>query len=126
MNTQDNRQKQQKQVMIQQVYSAPLPPPQILAEYEKIHNGTAKIIVEAFAKQIDHRIEIEKNIVSSRTKQSNRGQIFAFIISVLLVVLAFFALKHGYPKIATIICSATLVSVIYAFVANKKSNNQSK
>lgn len=120
---------QHKQVEV--VYEAPLPPPQILAEYEKIHSGTANIIIEVFEKQANHRIDMEKTVIVSATKQRSKGQWFAFIISICLMLLAFFALKYNHPVVASIICSTTLVSIIYTFITGNKAeqknqNNQSK
>lgn len=100
----------------QEIYAGPLPHPQTLADYEKVYSGTAKIIVEAFQKQVDHRINME----SGELKQSYVGQFFAFVVALVLLAVAVLAIINGYSAVATTICSVTLVSVIYAFVSKKK------
>jgi len=109
-----------QQVQLQQ-FSGPLPSPEVLAEYAKIYPGLEKAIVEMAQTQTSHRIELERTVVFSREKQSNRGQIFAFILAILFVVLAAFALYLGYPKIALTIVGFTITSIVSLFIAGKNS-----
>ena len=120
MNTQNKPADQKRVLVSKQVYSAPLPPPQVLADYDKVYSGTAKIIVETFKSQVEHRMSMEKKEIM----QSLLGQVFAFIIAFSLVVLAFFSLLKGHPEVASVVCSITLASVIYTFIAGKKKDNQ--
>ncbi len=62
-----------------------------------MYSGTAKIIVETFKSQVEHRMSMEKKEII----QSLLGQVFAFIIAFSLVVLAFFSLLKGHPEVAS-------------------------
>ena len=68
-------------------FQGPLPPPEQLAKYEAIlpgmrerlvqlHEGTFKMARE----QSEHRRALEKHVIESNTKSSNRGQWMAYSI----------------------------------------------
>jgi Predicted membrane protein (DUF2335). len=67
--------------MIATMRASLLPPPDGLERYEKLYPGVTKALVDAYVKQTDHRIDVEKQIVSANTKRMLRGQILGFIIS---------------------------------------------
>ena len=58
-----------------------LPPPDEQERYEKLYPGVTKVLVDAYVKQTDHRIDIENQIVRANTKRMLRGQILGFVIS---------------------------------------------
>src|SRR5690606_41826576 len=75
-------------VTIAKSSSGPLPPPEILSEYEEVCPGTALKIVTAFVNQSVHRIDMESKVVTSQLRQSGRGQIYGFIIAVLFLLVS--------------------------------------
>jgi Predicted membrane protein len=128
---------QQEQGAILQVshsYSGPIPSPEVLAAYEAISPGAAQKIIEMAQNQSTHRIKLEEIVVVSREKQSQRGQYFAFILTLALIACAVYALYIGAYKIASIIISITVIAVATLFITGKASqtkqpkqnNNQSK
>ena len=73
------------QQSLQTHYSGPLPPPEILESYKKIHPAAVDIIFEHFQKEQVHRHELEQkqleaNIEIIRGEQNlyHRAQNFAF------------------------------------------------
>jgi uncharacterized membrane protein len=124
-NTPHNIMQKQQVVVARQEFSGPLPHPSVLAEYEHVYPGSAKMIFDRFEKQSDHRMFLEKTVVQNREKQSNRGQLFAFIIALALIVFAAFALYLEYPKIAATICSVTLIGVVTVFIKGKVDQKNS-
>jgi uncharacterized membrane protein len=66
-------------IAVEQTWSAPLPPPEILERFEKACPGSAKIIVERFEGQSKHRLAIENKVISSDTRNELIGLIFAGI-----------------------------------------------
>lgn len=62
-------------------FSGPLPPPQILSEYEAVFPGCAERIVAMAERQSAHRQELERNHIGSSSLVERRGQIFAFLIT---------------------------------------------
>jgi uncharacterized membrane protein len=109
---------QQFSLQVQQ-FSGLLPSPEVLEQYAKIYPGLEKTIVEMARQQTAHRIEIEKTVIASREKQSQIGQIFAFIIVILLVTLSAVAMFLHYPKVAVIIVATTITSTAALFLASK-------
>ncbi len=63
------------------VFTGPLPPPQILAQYEQLSPGFANRVFEFAEKQQKHRFELEEYAIPESIKISKLGQIFAFIIA---------------------------------------------
>lgn len=63
------------------VFSGPLPPPEILKQYDEISPGLADRIVSLTENQSRHRQELEKTVIRTRSRNETLGQIFAFILS---------------------------------------------
>jgi len=68
------------------VFSGPLPPPEALAEYEKVFPGCAERIVSMAERQSDHRQSLERRVVYSNTRNETVGQIIAGILSFVAIV----------------------------------------
>ena len=111
-------------IEISQQFSGPLPSPKTLAEYANIYPGLEKIIVEMAQRQSEHRIGLENTVIISREKQSVRGQIFAFILAVILILLAGFSLYLGHLKIASSIVGFTLVSIVTLFLTGNSAKSK--
>lgn len=68
---------------IESHWSAPLPPPEIFKKYPKeVQNA----IVEQAKAQSKHRQSIEKSVVASDIKNSSKGMIFAFWLTMVMIV----------------------------------------
>lgn len=52
-------------VQISRVYSGPLPPPEILRQYDEILPGSASAIIQAYQSQVKHRLNVEQQQVDS-------------------------------------------------------------
>jgi uncharacterized membrane protein len=64
----------------------PLPPPEELLKYNQVFDGCAERIVAMAEHQAEHRQDLERTVVKSNAKAQLRGQIFAFILSGLIIV----------------------------------------
>lgn len=69
----------------EEVYSGPLPHPEHLKKYDDVYPGAAKIIIETFIKQSDHRRNLESKVVTANVKNERLGQIFAFVLSLIVI-----------------------------------------
>jgi uncharacterized membrane protein len=76
-------------------FSGPLPPPDLLREYEAIVPGAAGRIFDMAQRQQEHRITLESTAIPAREKRANRGQWLAFIITVGGLGVAAFAVYEG-------------------------------
>ena len=97
----------------------PLPPPQDLAEYERILPGSADRIISSSEKQLNHRISIESQTIASQNKQSGLGQIFGFIIAIVGFLCSFGAICMNHAVAGTIIGTVDLVAPVSVFVYGK-------
>jgi uncharacterized membrane protein len=66
-------------------FSGPLPPPESLAEYERISPGFADRIVAMAEKEQVHRHGNEHELWNLQRRLLSRGQVFAFILSLAIV-----------------------------------------
>jgi uncharacterized membrane protein len=63
-----------------------LPPPDELERYEAMHLGTTKVILDSYIGQINHRMELEKIVVTEDNKRANIGQIISGILAFLSII----------------------------------------
>jgi uncharacterized membrane protein len=80
----DKNQPQKQQLSVS--YQGPLPPSKELAGYDQVLPGAANRILAMAEKEAEHRRENQDKLVNASVKNSSRGQIFAFIISILSLV----------------------------------------
>ena len=63
-------------------FQGPLPPPQILQQYDEIVPGAAERIICQFENQVKHRQELENKVITSDVRQSYIGSVLGFIIAI--------------------------------------------
>lgn len=105
-------------------FAGPLPPPNILEQYNKVIPSAAERIFQMAEKEGEHRRYIEKKLVDSQANQVNRGATFGFMLGVLALlggfVLAYF--DKSLVGIAAIL--GGLGAIITAFIAGSKKNKK--
>lgn len=105
-------------------YRGPIPNPEMLRDYNNvIENGGERIVVQ-FEEQSRHRREIEKIVIKSQSSESKRGQIFAFIIGMTGLGLAFISALLGHNAFAITLASTTIVALVSAFIVGKKKQSK--
>ncbi|MCC7352446.1 MAG: DUF2335 domain-containing protein [Anaerolineae bacterium] len=67
-------------------FSGPIPPPEILAQYGQIIPDGADRILKLAEKQAEHRMYLEKTVIESDVRRSDRGLILGFFIVLALGV----------------------------------------
>ena len=106
-------------VSIQTSFTGPLPPPSLLKEFnEAIPDGANRIMIMA-ENQSDHRIDVEKIVITSQQKQSARGQIFGFIICLLGMLLALIMILKDNIAMASVFFGVDLLAMVSLFVIGK-------
>lgn len=125
------------------LFMGPIPPPNILNEYEQLLPGAANRILEMAENQVRHRHEIEnKQIhIEMSQNQSNielakntmserkRGQLCAFIITMSSLMGGAILSYFGKPLAGSLFGGAGLASVLLVFYSNnipwlKRKNNR--
>jgi len=64
-----------------EISTGPLPPPSMLAEYDRIIPGAAERILNLAEQQTKHRIELEKSAIRSEISRSWTGLWMGLIVS---------------------------------------------
>jgi uncharacterized membrane protein len=76
-------------------FSGPLPPPQILQGYNNAFAGCAERVVAMAERQSAHRQALERLIIESNCKAQSRGQLFAFILALVVLGGGVYLLAKG-------------------------------
>ena len=104
-------------------YSGPLPPANQFAEYERTLPGAADRILALAEKEAEHRHQNEDAIIKKSMNLGVRGQIFAFIISLISMGVVIISIVAKQPIVAiapTIVALTGLSSVFINFLNKKK------
>lgn len=104
-------------------YSGPLPPPYMLDEYEGVQSGLAERIVAMAENEQKHRHQLEETAITGELNKDKRGQQYALLISVLIIIGSFALVFLGHPWPGTVLGGTTLVSLAYIFITGKKPDN---
>jgi len=100
-------------------YSAPLPPPAMLADYDKAVPNGAERIMKMAEEQQRTRISNETLQLKEGVAIEKRGQVFAFSICIFALSVSAILAFTGHEVTASIIGGIDLVAL--AFVFNKAS-----
>lgn len=122
VSVQKDNSQMQSRMAIAQYTAGPLPPSAELREYENMYPGITKELMETYRKQVEHRISVEDKAVDSAVRDSSRGQVFAFLLG-LIVILGGFAAVFMDKEIFGIGAIVTaFASLAYVFVRGKKKD----
>jgi len=97
-------------------FSGPLPPPQLLTAYNDAFPGCAERIVAMAEKQAEHRQQLEKSVVQNNCRAQSFGQIFAFILSLIVLGGGVYVLAQGKSIAgfsAIILALGSLIGALY-------------
>lgn len=97
-------------------FQGPLPPPQILHQYDEIIPGAAERIICAFEKQVQHRQDLEKNVITSDIRQAYLGSLLGFIIALSAIGSGTFLAYIGRPTEGIAAIISALAGIIGVFV----------
>ncbi len=107
-------------------YSGPIPPPESLEYYESVLPGAADRILrmaEENAKSLretaSRQLDIDSSVEQNRHDETSKGQHFGLGATILAFSVTALALALGYPAVAGIISSATIVALAAVFVTGR-------
>jgi uncharacterized membrane protein len=107
-------------------FSGPLPPPNMLEGYNNIiPNGAERIMVMA-EKQQDHRISLEKYVISQDSKRADRGLLFGFILGVLVLAAGVFIIASGKDISGLALILASLGGLIGIFIKTQHDRKEER
>jgi len=112
----DDREQNQVAVSSQSVeYRGPLPTSSEFEGYERALSGAADRILTICEKEVEHRHENESKIINQSMRLADRGQIFAFILSILSIGAIVASIFFSRPLLSiapTLIVVASLASIV--------------
>ncbi len=100
-------------------FEGPLPPPQILQAYNQIVPHGAERIFAIFEKQVDHRQELEKSVVTTNTRLQVQGFWAAFFLALLVICGGFWLTFLGKSLLGMIAILGPLAGLITIFVIGR-------
>lgn len=116
-----------------QMNPSPLPSAEILERYAKLIPDAPERFLKLVEKEQDHRFVTEdkitdtnKEIAKGKLAQIKRGQVFGFILALIILGLGTLFVFTGHDTIAYILFVMSLASVIGIFVGKGKDNSTNK
>ncbi len=119
-------------------WRTPLPPPQVLQEYQRISPDTLNVLLRMVEKQSeanrDYLLQDQRNALLGRCKEENTrrlglaifalGRLLAFAIALAGFALCAYLAHKGYPKVAALLCGGELAVLVYGFLRARASSVQ--
>ncbi len=103
-----------------EVSDGPYSPPSFLEGYDRISPGSGENILEVASRRVDATTTIMLRESEARIAIDRRGQLMAFGVVVLVLVVATLWLDMGYSTSATILASTLIISLVVAFLASSQ------
>jgi len=101
-------------------YHGPLPPPSMMAEYEKVVPGFSQKLVESFIKEGDHRRQSESAALNAAISRAERGQWLGGALAVFFGCIALYLGDKGHDWLAGGVFTGTIISIIVVFVLGQR------
>jgi len=110
----------------QQQFVGPIPPPNILQDYDQIIPGAAKRILIMAEEEAKHQHELEKSALNFTAEEVKRGQRYGLFIAISAFITSIIALFLGSEEAAMTIGGTTVVGLVTVFVIRAKLSNSPK
>lgn len=107
-------------------YSGPTPPVELLHGYENLVPGSAKQILDQFVKQSDHRMGLEKKVVSSDIVRSWAGLASGLIVALAFVACGTWLAFQGHDGAGVTIATTSIVGLVGVFVYGTVSQRKER
>lgn len=100
-------------------FQGPLPPPDILIQYNDIQPGFAERIVAMAEREQAHRHSLEETVVTSSFKEAQRGQKYGLSIGVVAIIAGAITAVAGAPVTGSIIGGGGVIGLVSVFVLGR-------
>ncbi|MEK6750450.1 MAG: DUF2335 domain-containing protein [Pseudomonadota bacterium] len=108
-------------------FQGPYPPPHLLAEYDRICPGFSKDMLSMAQQDAAHIRELERKSLYYKQREVLLGQVFGFLIAVIVVISAAMLIYSGHEATGVIFSGTCLVTLVSLFIYGRsKSKNLSK
>ena len=117
---------QMTQLEYSSLRSGPLPEAQQLEHYERIEPGAANRILTLVENQSAHRQAMEKEVVSSNSRDSLLGIISAFGLGLATIICGTIVILSGHGIYGTLLGGAGLTGLVTAFIYGTRSSRKER
>lgn len=111
---------------VTEFYSGPFPPANELEHYESVYPGFAEKLMERYVKQSEHRMSLENKAIDSGIKNSARGQVFAFILALVTILIGAFLIYLDKDTLGIVVILSALASLVGVFIYGNKSKKDER
>jgi len=107
-------------------FSGPIPPPEIVAKYDAVPPGAAKIILDSFQNQGQHRQSLESIVIKQGSRDSLLGLIFAFIIGMSAICGGTYCISNGHEISGAFLGGSGLTGLVGTFIYGSRERRQER
>lgn len=101
------------------MFSGPMPPPELVREYEQILPGAAQYFFAALERQSLHRQQLEQNVISANISNERTGMWLAFALAVIAMVSGTLLIHENRDPQGLSLIVGTMVSLCAVFVYSR-------
>ena len=102
------------------ISAGPIPPPDIMEQYEKTLPGSADRIIKMAENQSEHRQSLEKQRLSFSNREVHLGQIFGFLIGAIAIVTGGYIASSGAQISGGVMGTSVVIGLVSVFVIGSK------
>lgn len=100
-------------------HSGPIPPPEILKQYNEIDPNFANRIMSMAEAESQHRHSFEQKALQGAIDVDKRGQHYGLAISLIAITVGTWLTVSGYPKVGGTFLTATVIALATLFVTGR-------
>jgi uncharacterized membrane protein len=97
----------------------PLPPPEVLARYERLLPGSAERLFQMVERDQTHRFSLEHKIVDREARVAMMGQVFGLLVALAVLAVAIVAIQAGNATAGAALSAVDIVGLAGVFVAGR-------
>lgn len=108
-------------------FSGPIPPPQLLADYDRTCPGSADRLIHVAEQEAEHRRSIEQAVVRAEiervereSEEAKRGQYCALIITLAGLAAGAYTALQGHEVAGSILGVGGIGGIVTAFILGRK------
>jgi uncharacterized membrane protein len=109
-----------------ELFSGPIPPPDLLEKYNNIIPGGADRILAMAEQQQSHRQFMERTVIEGDVRRADRGLILGFIITLLFGAGGIYLIATGHDLNGLAIIFVPLAGLVGTFIYSQKTRKEER
>lgn len=105
-------------------FSGPMPPPDLVAQYEELLPGAAKFFFSTLDRQTSHRLTIEARVIEANISHEKIGMWLAFLLAFLMIACGTFLIYADKDPQGLALIGGTLVTLCGVFVYSRSQERR--